>query len=85
VDVPTNLEVDANDVVAEALTNVAKHDKRPSWKCVWTRRDRASDTVSGQWSWRSRGCEGFGAGLIDHVEAHGGTMAISSPIGSGTA
>ena len=85
VQVPERVEMAASYVVAEALTNAAKHaraskiDVRVDTEDATLRLlirddgDSGADTAKGRLT-----------GLIDRVEAHGGTMAISSPIGRGT-
>jgi signal transduction histidine kinase len=86
VRVPEPVEVAAYYVAAEALTNAAKHARA-------SKVDLCADTegASVRLLIRDDGCGGADAakgsgltGLIDRVEAHGGTMAISSPIGNGT-
>jgi signal transduction histidine kinase len=86
VQVPERIEVAAYYVVAEALTNAAKH-ARASKVDVRVDTDDATlcllirdDGDGGADAARGSGL----TGLIDRVEAHGGTMAISSPIGQGT-
>jgi signal transduction histidine kinase len=84
--VPEPVEVAAYYVVAEALTNAAKHARA-------SRVDVCADTEGATLRLLIRdgghggadAAKGSGlTGLIDRVEAHGGTMAISSPIGNGT-
>jgi signal transduction histidine kinase len=84
---PESAEVAAYYVVAEALTNVAKH-ARASEVDVRIEADNASlhlsikdDGIGG-----ANASSGSGlTGLMDRVEALGGTMEISSHPGSGTA
>jgi signal transduction histidine kinase len=84
---PDSVEVGAYYVVSEALTNVAKH-ARASLVKVGVETDDArlhlsirDDGVGGADAAKGSGL----VGLIDRVEALGGTMAISSHSGSGTA
>jgi signal transduction histidine kinase len=84
---PQPVVVAAYYVVAEALTNVAKHAGASKVEvCV---------DIVGASSLRlvirddgdggADAAKGSGlTGLIDRVEAHGGTLAISSPVGHGT-
>jgi len=91
VDVPTRLpeavEVAAYYVVSEALSNVAKHAHASSARVaartqagslhLAVRDDGVGGAVAG---------EGSGLlGLIDRVEALGGTISVTSPPGRGTA
>src|SRR6478609_7191683 len=83
---PESAEVAAYYVVAEALTNAAKH-ARASQVTVRAEAGDANlhlairdDGVGGADSARGSGL----TGLIDRVEAVGGTMAVSSPPGCGT-
>ena len=83
---PESAEVAAYYVVAEALTNAAKH-ARASQVTVRVQAEDANlhlairdDGIGGADSAKGSGL----TGLIDRVEALGGTMAISSPPGSGT-
>ena len=91
VDVPTRLpeavEVAAYYVVSEALSNVAKHASASSARVaartqagslhLAVRDDGLGGAVAG---------EGSGLiGLIDRVEALGGTISVTSPPGRGTA
>ncbi|HXL62900.1 MAG TPA: GAF domain-containing protein, partial [Mycobacterium sp.] len=86
VQVPERVEVAAYYVVAEALTNVAKHaraskvDVRVEAEGATLRLLIRDDGDGGADAAKGSGL----TGLIDRVEAHGGTMAISSPIGRGT-
>ncbi len=81
-----SVEVAAYYVVAEALTNTAKHarasrvDVRVDTEAGNLRLTIRDDGIGGADS-----CNGSGLiGLIDRVEAHGGQMRISSPTGGGT-
>ena len=83
---PESAEVAAYYVVAEALTNAAKHG-RASQVTVRVQAQDANlhlairdDGIGGADSAVGSGL----TGLIDRVEAIGGKMAISSPPGSGT-
>lgn len=86
VQVPERVEVAAYYVVAEALTNAAKHARASK---VDVRVDTEGATlrllIRDDGDGGADAAKGSGlTGLIDRVEAHGGTMAISSPIGRGT-
>ena len=83
---PESAEVAAYYVVAEALTNAAKH-ARASQVTVRAEAEDANlhlsirdDGIGGADSAMGSGL----TGLIDRVEALGGKMAVSSPPGSGT-
>jgi signal transduction histidine kinase len=83
---PESAEVAAYYVVAEALTNAAKH-ARASQVTVRAEAGDANlhlsirdDGIGGADSAKGSGL----TGLIDRVEAVGGKMAISSQPGSGT-
>jgi signal transduction histidine kinase len=83
---PESAEVAAYYVVAEALTNAAKH-ARASAVNVRLEADRADlhvsirdDGIGGADSAKGSGL----TGLSDRVEALGGRMQITSPAGSGT-
>jgi signal transduction histidine kinase len=83
---PDHVEVAAYYVVAEALTNAAKH-ARPT--AIWV----AADVVDGRLRLTVRD-DGIGGadpakgsgltGLTDRVEALGGTITVHSPPGDGT-
>jgi signal transduction histidine kinase len=83
---PDHVEVAAYYVVAEALTNAAKH-ARPT--AIWV----AANVVDGRLRLTVRD-DGIGGaepangsgltGLTDRVEALGGTIAVHSPPGEGT-
>ena len=84
---PDSVEVGAYYVVSEALTNAAKHARATVVK-VGVETDDAhlhlsirDDGIGGADAAKGSGL----IGLIDRVEALGGTMAISSRSGSGTA
>ena len=85
VQVPERVEMAASYVVAEALTNAAKHaraskiDVRVDTEDATLRLLIRDDGDGGADTAKGSGL----TGLIDRVEAHGGTMAISSPIGRG--
>ena len=83
---PESVEVAAYYVVAEALTNAAKHAQASEVTVSATARDCdlhltiSDDGIGGA-------VAGAGSGLIglkDRVEALAGRLAISSPVGSGT-
>jgi signal transduction histidine kinase len=84
--VPEPAKVAAYYVVAEALTNTAKHaraskvDVRVDTEGTNLRLLIRDDGIGGADSRKGSGL----TGLIDRVEAHGGQMKISSPIGRGT-
>jgi signal transduction histidine kinase len=86
VQVPERVEVAAYYVVAEALTNAAKHARASKVDvCVDTEGATLCLLVRDDGDGGADAAKGSGlTGLIDRVEAHGGTMAISSPIGQGT-
>jgi signal transduction histidine kinase len=83
---PDSVEVGAYYIVSEALTNAAKHARASVVKV-----DVETEGANIHLSIRDDGIGGADAakgsgliGLTDRVEALGGTMAISSPPGSGT-
>jgi signal transduction histidine kinase len=90
VDVPTRLpeqvEVAAYYVVSEALTNAAKHAEASVVHVDVRARDGSlhvsvrDDGVGGADAGRGSGL----VGLNDRVEALGGTISVSSPVGLGT-
>jgi signal transduction histidine kinase len=86
VQVPERVEVAAYYVVAEALTNAAKHARASKIDvCVDTDGATLRLLIRDDGDGGADAAKGSGlTGLIDRVEAHGGTMAISSPIGRGT-
>jgi signal transduction histidine kinase len=73
-------------VVAEALTNTAKHARAEHAEVTVERRDSAlrvrisDDGIGGAQSRRGSGL----LGLHDRVEAAGGIIDLSSPAGHGT-
>jgi signal transduction histidine kinase len=83
---PESAEVAAYYVVAEGLTNAAKHaqasevDVRVEADCRNLRLSIRDDGIGGADSAKGSGL----VGLSDRVEALGGHMDISSPAGSGT-
>jgi signal transduction histidine kinase len=86
VHLPESVEVAAYYVVAEALTNAAKHASASKVDvCVDTEGATLRLIIRDDGDGGADAAKGSGlTGLIDRVEAHGGTMAISSPIGLGT-
>jgi signal transduction histidine kinase len=86
VQVPERVEVAAYYVAAEALTNAAKHARASKVDvCVYTEGATLCVLIRDDGDGGADTAKGSGlTGLIDRVEAHGGTMAISSPIGWGT-
>ena len=86
VQVPERVEVAAYYVVAEALTNAAKHARASKVDVrVHTEGATLCLLIRDDGDGGADAAKGSGlTGLIDRVEAHGGTMAISSPIGRGT-
>ena len=82
-----NLEAAAYYVVAEALTNVAKHARASLVQVEVAatdgrvRLDVRDDGVGGADPARGSGL----IGLSDRVQALGGTITIRSPVGAGTA
>jgi signal transduction histidine kinase len=83
---PDSVEVGAYYLVSEALTNVAKHARASVVKVdVETRDARLHLSIRDDGIGGADVAKGSGLfGLIDRVEALGGTMAISSPVGNGT-
>ena len=81
------VEVAAYYVVSEALTNTAKHAQASQVEVRATRRDSWLDViVSDNGRGGAVASSGSGlTGLIDRVEAIGGTIHIDSPPGVGTA
>lgn len=83
---PESMEVAAYYVVAEALTNVAKHARASvvnvslQTKCGNVHLSIRDDGIGGADAAKGSGL----IGLIDRVEALGGTLAISSQTGAGT-
>jgi signal transduction histidine kinase len=84
--IPEHIEVAAYYVVAEALTNAAKHARASKVDvCVDTEGATLRLLIRDDGAGGADAARGSGlTGLIDRVQAHGGTMAISSPIGQGT-
>ncbi|MFY1696171.1 sensor histidine kinase [Solwaraspora sp. WMMA2101] len=80
------LESTAYFVVAEALTNVAKHSGAS--RCTVTVHrlaDRLTITVTDDGGGGAHVAKGHGlAGLADRVRAHGGTLTVTSPPGGPT-
>jgi len=83
---PESIEVAAYYVVAEALTNVAKHARASKVDVyVDTEEDNLRLFVRDDGIGGADSAKGSGLiGLIDRVEAVGGTMEISSHTGCGT-
>ena len=83
---PPTVETAAYFVVAEALTNAAKHAKASSVVVVVEEKDStlrvctSDDGVGGADARRGTGL----TGLRDRIEALGGSIATTSPIGVGT-
>jgi signal transduction histidine kinase len=83
---PDYAEVAAYYVVAEALTNVAKHAKASEVNVVTTVNDESlnieirDDGVGGATPGKGSGL----IGLVDRVEALGGHLHVRSPAGEGT-
>jgi signal transduction histidine kinase len=83
---PESIEVAAYYVVAEALTNTAKHAKASEVK-VYATADDAQLRVSISDDGVGGAVSGAGSGLIglkDRVEAVAGQLDVSSPAGGGT-
>jgi signal transduction histidine kinase len=82
---PDAVEVGAYYVVAEALTNAAKHPRASGFE-VWAEANAhlrlviRDDGIGGAAAGKGSGL----TGLIDRVEALGGDMTIQSPLASGT-
>jgi signal transduction histidine kinase len=83
---PDGVEAAAYYVVSEALTNAAKHARASAVQVdleiddTFLRLDIGDDGVGGADPARGSGL----VGLKDRVEALGGTIAITSPVGGGT-
>jgi signal transduction histidine kinase len=83
---PDPAEVAAYYVVAEALTNAAKHARASAVSvCVEAESANLHPSIRDDGIGGADAADGSGlAGLIDRVEALGGTMVISSHAGHGT-
>jgi len=83
---PESAEVAAYYVVAEALTNAAKHAQASAVKvCADTSQDSLNLSIEDNGIGGADTGRGSGLiGLTDRVEAIGGKLTISSPPGSGT-
>jgi signal transduction histidine kinase len=81
-----SVEVTAYFVVAEALTNVAKHSRASSCEVTVARGpDRLGVLISDDGDGGAASAKGHGlAGLADRVRANGGTLTITSPAGGPT-
>jgi signal transduction histidine kinase len=83
---PDQLETAAYFLVSEALTNAAKHSHASEVRVKATRVGEvlsvevADDGIGGAMVGRGTGLRG----LADRVEALGGTLTVSSPLGRGT-
>jgi signal transduction histidine kinase len=90
IDVPTRLpdpvEVAAYYVISEALTNTAKHANATTAHIhLHTHEDRLHLTIQDDGDGGATPERGSGlVGLIDRVEALGGTLTVTSPPGDGT-
>ncbi|MDT5182896.1 MAG: hypothetical protein QOI29_1054 [Mycobacterium sp.] len=86
VHVPQPVEVAAYYVVAEALTNAAKHARASKVDvCVDIEGASLRLMIRDDGDGGADAAKGSGlTGLIDRVEAHRGTLAIWSPVGHGT-
>ncbi|WSA12708.1 sensor domain-containing protein [Micromonospora sp. NBC_01813] len=73
-------------VVAEALTNVAKHSEATSCAVAVHRRDgRMVIAITDDGAGGAHVAKGHGlAGLADRVRAHGGSLTVTSPAGGPT-
>jgi signal transduction histidine kinase len=80
------VETTAYFVVAEALTNVAKHSRASSCEVTVARGPATlgvlitDDGLGGAATAKGHGL----AGLVDRVRANGGTLTITSPVGGPT-
>jgi signal transduction histidine kinase len=85
-DVPEPIEVAAYFLVSESLTNVAKYAQASAARVAVTRSngdlvvDVVDDGVGGACAHQGSGL----CGLADRVEALGGRLDVSSPVGAGT-
>jgi signal transduction histidine kinase len=80
------VESTAYFVVAEALTNVAKHSRATGcWVTVHRDDDRLRISVGDDGQGGAHVAKGHGlAGIADRVRAHGGTLTVTSPTGGPT-
>jgi signal transduction histidine kinase len=83
---PAAVETTAYFVIAEALTNVIKHAGASRARVrALAAGDRLEIEVSDDGRGGAHAANGSGlTGLIDRVEAAGGSMSVSSPAGAGT-
>ncbi len=83
---PDRVEVAAYYVVAEALTNTARHAHAAEVKVIVKAADGQLDlTISDDGAGGADPANGSGLiGLVDRVEAVGGHLSVSSPAGAGT-
>jgi signal transduction histidine kinase len=83
---PDRVEVAADYVVAEALTNTARHAHAAEVKVRVKAADGQLDlTISDDGAGGADPANGSGLiGLVDRVEAVGGHLSVSSPAGAGT-
>jgi signal transduction histidine kinase len=80
------IESAAYFVVAEALTNVAKHSRASTCRVLLQRQpDALVVTVADDGLGGAHMAKGHGlTGLNDRVHAAGGTLLVDSPVGAGT-
>jgi signal transduction histidine kinase len=80
------VETAAYFVVAEALTNVAKHSRAANcWLTVTRSADRLDIDVVDDGEGGAHLAKGHGlAGIADRVRAAGGTLSVTSPAGGPT-
>jgi signal transduction histidine kinase len=85
-DLPTNVETTAYFVVAESLTNVAKHSAASACTVTVARSENlVGVVVADNGDGGAQLAKGHGlAGLHDRVTAAGGTLQVISPIGGPT-
>ena len=83
---PDTVEVGAYYIVAEALTNTAKHSRASQVEvCAESKDDTLYLSIRDDGIGGADFAKGSGLiGLKDRAEALGGRMAIESPAGSGT-
>ena len=83
---PQAVETTAYFVIAEALTNVIKHAGASRARVrALAAGDRLEIEVSDDGRGGAHAANGSGlTGLIDRVDAAGGSMSVSSPAGAGT-